>query len=74
MINTITLAMKFYNQPDFYTKILDVLNIVFSVVFALEFVFKLAAFRFKVSFLKFCFVLLLLSIKNQAKSDATVIS
>ncbi|XP_073994416.1 ca[2+]-channel protein alpha[[1]] subunit D isoform X2 [Rhodnius prolixus] len=47
MINTITLAMKFYNQPDFYTKILDVLNIVFSVVFALEFVFKLAAFRFK---------------------------
>ncbi|XP_024084384.1 muscle calcium channel subunit alpha-1 isoform X2 [Cimex lectularius] len=47
MINTITLAMKFYKQPDFYTNILDVLNIVFSVVFALEFVFKLAAFRFK---------------------------
>ncbi|KAL1129887.1 hypothetical protein AAG570_012831, partial [Ranatra chinensis] len=47
MINTITLAMKFYNQPDYYTIILDHLNIVFSVVFALEFVLKLAAFRFK---------------------------
>lgn len=49
MINTITLAMKFYNQPDFYTCSLDYLNIVFSVVFAAEFVFKVAAFRFKVS-------------------------
>uniref|UniRef100_A0A1B6BZP2 Voltage-dependent L-type calcium channel subunit alpha n=1 Tax=Clastoptera arizonana TaxID=38151 RepID=A0A1B6BZP2_9HEMI len=47
MINTITLAMKFHNQPPLYTKILDILNIIFSVVFALEFVFKLAAFRFK---------------------------
>ncbi|BES91322.1 Voltage gated calcium channel Hypothetical protein domain [Nesidiocoris tenuis] len=47
MINTITLAMKFYKQPGYYTKILDVLNVVFSIVFAMEFVFKLAAFRFK---------------------------
>ncbi|XP_051160359.1 muscle calcium channel subunit alpha-1 isoform X2 [Leptopilina boulardi] len=47
MINTVTLAMKFYNQPDFYTKALDVLNMIFTAVFALEFVFKLAAFRFK---------------------------
>lgn len=51
MINTITLAMKFYNQPQLYTDALDVLNIVFSVVFAAEFVFKLAAFRFKVCIL-----------------------
>ena len=48
MINTITLAMKFYRQPDLYTEILDKLNMFFTVVFALEFVFKLAAFRFKV--------------------------
>jgi voltage-dependent calcium channel L type alpha-1D len=48
MINTITLAMKFYKQPEFYTDALDVLNMVFTAVFAMEFVFKLAAFRFKV--------------------------
>ncbi|XP_070150873.1 ca[2+]-channel protein alpha[[1]] subunit D isoform X7 [Polyergus mexicanus] len=47
MINTVTLAMKFYQQPEIYTKALDVLNMIFTAVFALEFVFKLAAFRFK---------------------------
>ncbi|XP_048511904.1 muscle calcium channel subunit alpha-1 isoform X10 [Athalia rosae] len=47
MINTVTLAMKFYEQPEFYTEALDVLNMIFTAVFALEFVFKLAAFRFK---------------------------
>ena len=47
MINTITLAMKFYRQPEMYTEALDVLNMIFTAVFALEFVFKLAAFRFK---------------------------
>ncbi|KAG8235280.1 hypothetical protein J437_LFUL015924, partial [Ladona fulva] len=49
MINTITLAMKFHRQPQIYTNALDVLNMIFTAVFALEFVFKLAAFRFKVS-------------------------
>lgn len=49
MLNTITLAMKFYNQPAPYENFLDVLNIIFTAVFAMEFVFKLAAFRFKVS-------------------------
>lgn len=48
MINTVTLAMKFYRQPQMYTDVLDVLNMIFTAVFALEFVFKLAAFRFKV--------------------------
>ncbi|XP_058464839.1 muscle calcium channel subunit alpha-1 isoform X1 [Malaya genurostris] len=47
MINTITLSMKFYRQPEMYTDILDSLNLIFTAVFALEFVFKLAAFRFK---------------------------
>ncbi|XP_018043905.1 PREDICTED: muscle calcium channel subunit alpha-1 isoform X3 [Atta colombica] len=47
MINTVTLAMKFYRQPQVYTDVLDVLNMIFTAVFALEFVFKLAAFRFK---------------------------
>ncbi|XP_026685389.1 voltage-dependent calcium channel type D subunit alpha-1 [Diaphorina citri] len=47
MINTLTLAMKFYRQPLFYADILDKMNMFFTTVFALEFVFKLAAFRFK---------------------------
>ncbi|XP_076237355.1 ca[2+]-channel protein alpha[[1]] subunit D isoform X1 [Calliopsis andreniformis] len=47
MINTVTLAMKFYQQPEIYTEALDVLNMIFTAVFALEFIFKLAAFRFK---------------------------
>ena len=42
--------MKFYKQPDVYTEFLNVLNIIFTVFFTLEFVFKLGAFRFKVSF------------------------
>lgn len=48
MMNTVTLAMKFYRQPQIYSDALDILNMIFSAVFALEFVFKLAAFRFKV--------------------------
>uniref|UniRef100_T1GVR3 Voltage-dependent L-type calcium channel subunit alpha n=1 Tax=Megaselia scalaris TaxID=36166 RepID=T1GVR3_MEGSC len=47
MINTVTLTMKFYKQPDYYSNFLDALNMLFTAVFALEFVFKLAAFRFK---------------------------
>jgi len=48
MINTVTLAMKFYQQPKAYTELLDGLNMIFTAVFAFEFIFKLAAFRFKV--------------------------
>ena len=50
--NTITLAMKFFGQPASYTEALDYLNIIFSTVFAVEFVLKLFAFRFKVSCLQ----------------------
>lgn len=50
MMNTITLSMKFYRQPQPYTEWLDFLNLLFTAVFALEFVFKLAAFRFQVCF------------------------
>ena len=49
LINTLSLAMKFYNQPQLYTQFLDVLNVIFTVFFTMEFVFKLGAFRFKVS-------------------------
>lgn len=64
MVNTVTLAMKFYRPPSakateskVYPMILDWLNLTFAVVFALEFVFKLAAFRFKVrsmNYVHFC--------------------
>ncbi|XP_071748883.1 muscle calcium channel subunit alpha-1 isoform X29 [Lepeophtheirus salmonis] len=47
LINTLSLAMKFYQQPQTYTAFLDVLNVIFTVFFTLEFVFKLGAFRFK---------------------------
>lgn len=50
IINTITLAMKFHGQSQWYTDMLDVLNLIFTIVFSMEFVFKLAAFRFKVCF------------------------
>ncbi|KAG1664655.1 Muscle calcium channel subunit alpha-1 [Nymphon striatum] len=47
IINTVTLAMKYYKQPEEYTQALDILNMIFTAVFALEFLLKLAAFRFK---------------------------
>ncbi|CAL8071395.1 unnamed protein product [Orchesella dallaii] len=47
LINTVTLAMKFHGQPQGYTDALDILNMIFTAIFALEFVLKLAAFRFK---------------------------
>lgn len=51
LTNTITLAMKFYHKPkeyETYETLLDYLNMIFTAVFAMEFVFKLAAFRVKV--------------------------
>lgn len=56
LTNTITLAMKFYHKLGEYEKyeqLLDNLNMIFTAVFAMEFVFKLAAFRVKVS--RHCF-------------------
>lgn len=47
LANTICLAAKFDNQPPEYTKVLDTFNIIFTVVFTIEFVLKLSAFSFK---------------------------
>ncbi|CAF1934089.1 unnamed protein product [Rotaria magnacalcarata] len=47
MINTVVLAMKYHNQPDSYSKALDYLNIVFTAIFGLEFILKMAAFHVK---------------------------
>lgn len=55
IINTVTLAMKFNGQDEiaWYVYMLDKLNITFTIVFSMEFIFKLAAFRFKVSLIAF---------------------
>merc|ERR1719219_2293591 len=47
MLNTLSLAMKYYEQPKVYTEVLDALNIIFTVFFTLEFLLKLGAFKFK---------------------------
>ncbi|KAK9884321.1 hypothetical protein WA026_005271 [Henosepilachna vigintioctopunctata] len=47
LINTITLAMKIPNPPEIYTMILDESNMAFTAIFAMEFIFKLAAFKVK---------------------------
>jgi len=47
LLNTTSLAMKFYHQPTAYTDFLDVVNQVFTYFFLVECVLKLGAFRFK---------------------------
>ncbi|CAH2060509.1 unnamed protein product, partial [Iphiclides podalirius] len=47
VLNTVALMMKFHNASPEYKKVLDFLNMLLTTVFMLEFVFKLAAFRFK---------------------------
>jgi len=47
LLNTTSLAMKFYRQPTYYTDFLDVLNQIFTYFFLIECILKLGAFRFK---------------------------
>ncbi|CAG9569858.1 unnamed protein product [Danaus chrysippus] len=47
VLNTIALMMKYHDAKPDYKKVLDYLNMILTTVFMLEFVFKLAAFRFK---------------------------
>ncbi|XP_054168934.1 muscle calcium channel subunit alpha-1-like [Oppia nitens] len=47
LINTITLAMRYEGQSDEYSYVLNVLNIIFTALFTIEFLLKLMAFRFK---------------------------
>ena len=50
LLNTTSLAMKFYHQPTAYTDFLDVLNLFFTYFFLIECILKLGAFRFKVGY------------------------
>jgi len=47
LLNTMSLAMKFYRQPTYYTDFLDILNQIFTYFFLFECTLKLGAFRFK---------------------------
>ncbi|XP_045456510.1 muscle calcium channel subunit alpha-1-like [Melitaea cinxia] len=47
VLNTIALMMKYHGAKARYKQLLDYLNMILTTVFMLEFVFKLAAFRFK---------------------------
>jgi hypothetical protein len=42
LVNTLLLAMGFYNQPDLYTQFLDIMNLVFTTFFTFEFIIKLS--------------------------------
>ena len=54
LLNTTSLAMKFYHQPTAYTDFLDVLNLFFTYFFLIECILKLGAFRFKVGYCWTC--------------------
>merc|ERR550534_1019179 len=47
ILNTVLLAMKIYDQPEWYTDILDALNLFFTFFFLGEFILKFGAYRFK---------------------------
>ncbi|ODM86917.1 Voltage-dependent calcium channel type D subunit alpha-1, partial [Orchesella cincta] len=47
ILNTISLGMKFYNQPAWYTEFLEYGNIFFTIAFTIELVLKLLAFGVK---------------------------
>lgn len=78
MVNTITLAMKYHGQPQTYSTVLDLLNIIFTCLFALESLLKIIAFRFKNYFGDpwncFDFAIVLGSIIDIAYSKAEVTS
>jgi hypothetical protein len=42
------LLFQYHQQPPIYDKVLDILNIVFTSLFTLEFICKLFVFRVKV--------------------------
>ena len=52
MIKIVRFAFQYHKQPDNYSKALDYLNIVFTTIFGLEFVLKMAAFHFRVHLTK----------------------
>ena len=50
ILNSLSLGSEFYNQPCWWTRVLDIANIVFTVIFTLECVLKIVGLRF------FCYI------------------
>uniref|UniRef100_M4AUT7 Voltage-dependent L-type calcium channel subunit alpha n=1 Tax=Xiphophorus maculatus TaxID=8083 RepID=M4AUT7_XIPMA len=48
--NTLTLAVQHYEQSKLFTSVMDILNMIFTVVFTVEMIIKLMALRAHVSF------------------------
>lgn len=64
MINAILFQFQYNNQSDEYSQALDILNMIFTGVFTLEFILKLCAFRFKVKKTLIFRIMFLLLIKS----------
>ncbi|KAG5282274.1 hypothetical protein AALO_G00054190 [Alosa alosa] len=45
MLNTLTLAVQHYQQSKLFTSIMDILNLIFTLVFTVEMIIKLLALR-----------------------------
>ena len=47
LINTACLASEFYDSPDWINSLLDMMNLFFTVVFAMEMIIKMSGFGFR---------------------------
>ena len=64
------LVLQYHGQSDKYSDALDYLNMIFTGVFTVEFLLKLAAFRFKVTLeLRWCGCLNCLDFKQHTDRD-----
>lgn len=46
LTNTFSMGIEFHNQPDMLTKTVEISNLVFSLIFAVEMLLKLSAYGF----------------------------
>ena len=74
MLNMIVMAVEHYNQTDTVTDVLKILNIVFTVIFALEAMLKIGGLRlhyFRIGWNVFDFIVVVLSLlgKNYLPSN-----
>lgn len=55
LLTSVSLLFKHYEQSKLFTSVMDILNMIFTVVFTIEMIIKLLALRAHVSFLlTFC--------------------
>ena len=46
LTNTFSMGIEFHNQPEILTKTVEISNLVFSIIFAVEMLLKLIAYGF----------------------------